>query len=196
MHLSGFAPSQPPDLLDAVIQFVDVFVGVPDVGVPVASGHVPSRAADGDFPFIKVPHAVDHFFQRTGLPSDLVDGHVAVAGVAAIASHRVHSLSGEQDERVMVAAVVHEITAGVGNILQHFSPLGIGFEIDVIGNLESQQVPVKGQRILGTVHVEAEVSQPANLEGPGHHHTAHAVLFLLRRRHRILLFMLAVASSI
>ena len=49
---------------------------------------------------------------------------------------------------MMVAAVVHEIPAGIGNILQHFSPLRVGFEIDMIGNLEPQQVPVEIQRIL------------------------------------------------
>ena len=108
-------------------------VGIPHIGVPVATGSVATGAADGHLVLGEVGLALHYLLERAALPSDLVDGHIAVALMTATAAHGIQGGLGEDDEGVMVAAVVHEVALGLLDALEGG---GAPSEVEGVGDVE------------------------------------------------------------
>ena len=163
VQVLGLGAANPAELLNAVVELVDVVVGVPDIGMPVAAGGVATGAPDGDLVLSEVGLALHDLLERTALPSDLVHSDIAIALMPAAAAHGVQGWLGEDDEGVMVAAVVHEVALGLLDALEGGGAPG---EVESVGDVEAEQGVVE---VLAGFHVgdvEAEVAKPTNLEGP------------------------------
>src|SRR5262245_17335513 len=63
----------PADLLDAIIKLIGMPIRIVDIAVPVAAWHVTTNALDGDITLLKVVKRIDHFFETTDLPGNLVN---------------------------------------------------------------------------------------------------------------------------
>ena len=163
VQVLGLGAANPAELLNAVVEFVDVVVGVPDIGVPVAAGCVAAGAPDGDLVLGEVCLAFHDLLERTALPGDLVDCDVAVALMPAATAHGVEGWLGEDDEGVVVAAVVHEVAFGLLDALEGGGAPG---EVEGVGDVEAEQGVVEALAGFHVGDVEAEVAEPANLEGP------------------------------
>ena len=102
-------------------------------------------------------------WSRPALPSDLVHRDIAVALMPAATAHGVEGGLGEDDEGVVVAAVVHEVALGLLDALKGGGAPG---EVEGVGDIEAEQGVVEVLAGLHVGDVEAEVAKPAHLEGP------------------------------
>ena len=85
---------------------------------------------------------------------------------------------------MVVATVVHEVALGLLDALEGGGAPG---EVEGVGDVEAEQGVVE---VLAGFHVgdvEAEVAEPANLEGPVELHTADVIGALLGSVHMFLL---------
>src|SRR5882724_11939924 len=166
-------------------------IGVLGVDMPVAPRHISSNPLDGDPLVAEEVRAMHDFGQRTGLPGDLVDRHLPAATPAATGRReRVHHLLGEQHEGVMVMAMMEEVTPTVLDLLQGITHMRELFEVQDVGHPEPQEIAIEANGLLHISDVEAEVAQPADLEGLLQHHAADVIGLLSGSRgsHGLLLY--------
>ena len=177
VHIARLAPASPADLLHAVVELDGVPVGVGDIRVPVAAGHIAPGAVDPNAALSEELDAVHDLGQGAGLPRDLVD--VDAGGPAA---DGLQGLPGEEHEGVVVGVVVEEptLTARDPLLLENLCALGVSGEIDDVGLLEAQQTPVEVDALVHPVDVVAEVAESPQLERPGQADSADAVCLFLR----------------
>jgi hypothetical protein len=86
----------------------------------------------------------------------------------------------------MVMAAMEKIATAVLDMLQRLAHVRDLFEVQDVGDPEPQKVSIEVYRPWHVGHVEPEVAQSPNLEGPLQHDASH-VIGLLRARHGVLL---------
>ena len=107
---------------------------------------------------LEIVDAVHDLSQRTRLPRDLVYCHVAITIVTAAPAHSIHGRLGKQHKRVMVAAVVGEVSHSLLHIFEHLCPLRVGFEVQTVRHLESQQVSIEVDTLFHVGNVEPKMA--------------------------------------
>ena len=100
--------------------------------------------------------------QAAALPGDLVDRDL---GREFAVGAMVHHPLREQHEGVMVGAVAHEIAARVADIGVFREPRHAR-KIERVGGGKAQQIAVELAALGQFLDIEAEMSEPANLERP------------------------------
>ena len=138
-------------------------VGIVDVDVPVAAWHVAPDALDRDLQFLEIGVGVEDLLEASTLPGDLVDGDLgAELPVGAV----VHDLLVEEHERVVIRAIAHEVAERIAEVDVLREPRRLR-EVERVGHVEAEEVRVELDAFSELEHVESEVAEPANFEGPG-----------------------------
>jgi hypothetical protein len=176
VHVIGPGPALPADLLDAVVQLDHVVVWVEEVDLPVAAGHVASRPADLHTPLPQVRLGVHHLLQAAYLPGDLAERNVLRLPVVA-----VEGAEGavRQQQRVVIGGVAGEDQPRIGDDLLDKVAGLLGHlveHVQVIGDAESEDVGVEGDRVVEPLQVQADVAKAPDLERTGEKDSADVVL--------------------
>src|SRR5919109_1209257 len=135
VHLDRLTDAVPTDLLDAIVELVRMTVWVIDIDMPIAPWHIASDTLNRHLLPLEIAVRLHDLFEDAALPSDLIDGDL---GAEAPVSSEVHHLLVEQDERVMICPIPHEIAARIPQgrtILGH--PRSFG-KVERIRGLEAE----------------------------------------------------------
>src|SRR5947208_6040409 len=165
----------PADLLDAVIEFVDVALGIGRIEVPVGSRQVAPRAADRLAAPGEPVECVRDLAERSHLPRDLVDR--ALRLLRPFVQRRVRAAR-EAHERVVIGAVARE----VADRRTDFRARRLGqarAEVQGIRDAEAEQAAVEVAARLGIAHIDAEMPQAPDAERPRQPHAAYVELRFL-----------------
>src|SRR6516165_5319175 len=130
--------------------------------MPIAARHVATDALDADLLLLEIGVGVSDLLEAAALPGDLVDRDFGCEFAVGTVVH--HPLR-EQDKRVVVCSVAHEIAARIAEIGVVREPRCSG-EIQCVGGSEAQEIAIKLAALGELFDIEPEMAEPADFERP------------------------------
>jgi hypothetical protein len=119
--------------------------------------------------------------ETADLPGDLVDGDAVLDPSARVGGHAETMVV--DDEGVVVVGIAEEVPVQIAERPVFLRMVGRVLGADV-GELEAEQILVESQPFAHPEHVDAEVTEPANLERPFEKNAADVASILWRRQWR------------